>query len=118
VRHGEAHDKEKQLTAPAPNSVLRPLPCAAKKRTAIFCLCRAPWYKTHGNLLPLPCAALKNARQSSTFVTHRGEKRTTINDSFVVRCNKTRDKGTISAGGFGHFVVRLPKNARQSDLCN
>jgi hypothetical protein len=27
-------------------------------------------------------------------------------------------KGTISAVGFGHFAVRLPKNARQNGQCN
>jgi hypothetical protein len=46
------------------------------------------------------------------------KKRTTINGAFAVRYNKTHGKDTISACGFGHFVVRLAKNARKSDLWN
>jgi hypothetical protein len=63
VRHGEAHGKEKQLTAPASNDTLQPLPCAGKK--------------THDNLLPLPCATIESARQSLPFAARRHKKRTT-----------------------------------------
>jgi hypothetical protein len=62
VRHGESHGKEKQLTAPAPNGTLQPLPCAGKK--------------THGNLLPLPCATIESARQSLLFAVRCHTKRT------------------------------------------
>jgi hypothetical protein len=53
VRHGEAHGKEKQLTAPP-----------YKRHVTAFAV---RWQKTHGNLLPLPCAVGKNARQSFAF---------------------------------------------------
>jgi hypothetical protein len=95
VRFFTTHGKQKQLTAPAPNGVGQPLPCAGskthgkhglfavrlpEKRTAnIGCLpCACP--KTHGKQGSLPCAPLK-----------------------------THDKGTVLAVGFGHFAVRLPK---------
>jgi hypothetical protein len=34
------------------------------KRTAITSLCRVPPLKAHGKYRPLPCAAVKNARQT------------------------------------------------------
>jgi hypothetical protein len=49
VRFFTTHGKQKQLTAPAPNGVEQPLPCACPK--------------THGKQGCLPCAFLKSARQ-------------------------------------------------------
>jgi hypothetical protein len=65
VRYGEAHGKEKQLTAPTPNGMLQPLPCAGKKRTAIPTHCRAPQSKTHD----------KQKKKNKKYNTWRGHGR-------------------------------------------
>jgi hypothetical protein len=61
-----------------------------EKRTANRALCHAPGIKTHGNKWHLCRAPWR----------------------------KTHGKGTVLVVGFGHFAVRLPEDARQSDHCN
>jgi hypothetical protein len=69
--------------------VEQPLPCASQK--------------THDKQGCLPCAFLK---------AHG-------NEWHVCRAPpQTHGKRTVLAVGFGHFAVRLPKYARQSDHCN
>jgi hypothetical protein len=79
VRFSTTHGKQKQLTAPAPNGVEQPLPCAGskthgkqglfavrrpEKRTANNPCLPCASQKTHGKQGCLPCAAIKNARQT------------------------------------------------------
>jgi hypothetical protein len=79
VRFFTTHGKQKQLTAPAPNGVGQPLPCAEikthgkqglfavrlqEKRTANIGSLPCACLKTHGKQGPLPCATIKNARQT------------------------------------------------------
>jgi hypothetical protein len=74
VRFSTTHGKQKQLTAPAPNGVEQPLPCAEskthgkqglfavrrpEKRTANNPCLSCASQKTHGKQGCLPCAFLK-----------------------------------------------------------
>jgi hypothetical protein len=69
VRFFTTHGKQKQLTAPAPNGVGQPLPCAEIKT-------RAPPGKTHGKHRPFAVRLPKNARQTGPFAVRHHKKRT------------------------------------------
>jgi hypothetical protein len=47
-----------------------------------------------------------------------GQKRTAKRALFRAPRPKTHGKGTVLLLVFGHFAVRLPEDARQSDHCN